>query len=82
MEYPIRTPRQLAPVLRGQRKSMGKTQNQVGSQVGLLPKTVSALETNPERSSLESLFKLIAALELELVLRPKGGNRLASKLDW
>jgi len=45
-----------------------------GAPVGLLPKTISALESSPERSSVESLFKLLSTLELELVLRPKSSD--------
>lgn len=39
--------------------------------MGLLPKTVSALENHPERAGLDSLYKLISALELELYLSPR-----------
>lgn len=74
MDYPVYTPYQLAQVLRGQRRSKRLTQKVAGQAVGLLPKTVSALESHPERSSVASLFKLLSALELELVLRPKGAD--------
>lgn len=67
----IRTPMQLAMVLNGYRKKLKLTQKEASEKVGLLPKTISALENNPEKSSLESLFKLISALGLELVLKPK-----------
>ena len=76
MEYTVHTLQQLAQALRSQRSSKRLTQKVAGAPVGLLPKTVSALESSPERSSVESLFKLLSALELELVLRPK-----SSKLD-
>ncbi len=65
------TPEQLASVLRGQRQARKLTQKQAASLVGLLPKTISALESDPERGSVGSLFKLLSALGLELVLRPK-----------
>ncbi|MEX2524863.1 MAG: transcriptional regulator [Gammaproteobacteria bacterium] len=71
METPIRTPDQLAKVLRGYRKSRQITQKEVAGLVGLLPKSVSGLESSPEKSQVVSLFKLLSALELELVLRPK-----------
>ena len=74
MKYTAHTPQQLAQVLRGQRKSRGLTQKSAGSQVGLLPKTISSLELTPERSSIESLFKLLSALDLELVLRTKSSD--------
>ncbi len=74
MEYNVHTPQQLAQALRSQRKSRRLTQKAAGAPVGLLPKTVSALESSPERSSVESLFKLLSTLELELVLRPKSSD--------
>jgi HTH-type transcriptional regulator/antitoxin HipB len=77
-EYPIYTLQQLGQALRNQRKALGKTQGATGADVGVLTKTVSALESNPGASSIASLFKLLSALDLELVLRPKGaGNRNA-----
>ncbi|MBP6597206.1 MAG: helix-turn-helix domain-containing protein [Arenimonas sp.] len=68
------TPEQLAAILRGRRQSNGLTQRQAGAQVGLLQKTVSSLETEPSGSSIASLYKLLSALELDLVLehRPSG----------
>jgi len=74
MEYNVHTPLQLAQALRSQRNSRQLTQKAAGAPVGLLPKTVSALESSPERSSVESLFKLLSSLELELVLRPKSSD--------
>ncbi len=68
------TPEQLAAILRGRRQSNGLTQRQAGAQVGLLQKTVSSLETDPSGSSIASLYRLLSALELDLVLehRPPG----------
>jgi len=71
MDYTLPTTQQLAQVLRGQRMAKGLTQKSVGASVGLLPKTVVKLESEPARSSVESLLKLISALDLELVVRPK-----------
>lgn len=84
MEYPILTARQLGQALKGWRKSRNLTQSEAAGRVGLLPKTISALESDPEASAVGSLFKLLSALDLELVMRPKpkssGGT--ASKGEW
>ena len=83
MDYPVRTPSQLGLALKARRKVSGLTQAQAAEKVGLLPKTVSALEGHPEASSVESLLKLIAALDLELVLRPKDENLpTGQKGEW
>jgi len=83
MDYPVQTSDQLAQILRCQRIAMRRTQQRAGAGVGLLPKTVSALETAPHRSTVKSLLKLLAALDLELVVRDRSdssetGNRLHS----
>lgn len=71
MDFVVRTPAQLGQALKARRATEGLTQKDAGKRVGLLPKTISALESTPERSSVESLLKLLAALELELVMREK-----------
>jgi len=82
MEDVVRTPQQLSQVLRAYRKKKGLTQQLAGKGVGLLPKTVSALELKPDGSSIESLFRLLSALELELVVRTKGSSRSSGGVDW
>jgi HTH-type transcriptional regulator / antitoxin HipB len=65
------TPSQLGAVLRGHRQTLALTQREVASKVGLLQKTVSAVEIDPSSSSIATLFKLLSALDLEMVLEPK-----------
>jgi HTH-type transcriptional regulator / antitoxin HipB len=74
METVVRTPQQLSQTLRAQRSRKGLTQSLAGATVGLLPKTISALETRPEGSSIESLFRLLSALNLELLVREKSSS--------
>jgi len=71
MEYHIHTLPQLAAAVKSRRKTRGLTQQEVASRVGLLAKTVSALENSPGTSSIESLFKLLSALDLELIVATK-----------
>jgi HTH-type transcriptional regulator / antitoxin HipB len=78
---PITLPNQLAAALRSQRTLRGMTQAEAGANVGLLPKTISALESTPERSSIGSLLKLLAALDLQLVLEPRGPRR-DTGVEW
>jgi HTH-type transcriptional regulator/antitoxin HipB len=74
MNYTAQTARQLGQVLKGQRKIQRRTQESAASSVGLLPKTVSKLEMDPESATIGSLFKLLSALELEMVIRSKGDS--------
>ncbi|MEJ7747361.1 MAG: helix-turn-helix domain-containing protein, partial [Luteimonas sp.] len=77
------TPKQLASVLRGQRRASKLTQKQAAALVGLLPKTISAFESEPGRGSVDSLFKLLSALGLELVLQSKTNTPPATSLsEW
>ena len=83
MRHPslVVTPAQLGPVLRARRRDCGLTQVQAASNVGLLPKTVSALELDPTTSTVASLFKLLSALDLEVILRPRGTDE-PDRTDW
>lgn len=76
------TPEQLAAVLRGQRQASNLTQKQAAALVGLLPKTISAFESDPERGSVGSLYKLLSALGLELVLQTKASMPPPSDSEW
>lgn len=80
MDYQIKTPDQLGAVLKGFRRDRKLTQSQVGSQVGLPQNTVSEIESNPARSSMGRVFKLLAALDLDLVVRPR--QRSGKKSEW
>lgn len=73
MRLTAQTPDQLSALLRGRRQAIRLTQKQAAALVGLLPKTISALESHPGRSSVDSLFRLLSALGLEMVLQPKAG---------
>ncbi|MCK9524210.1 MAG: helix-turn-helix domain-containing protein [Proteobacteria bacterium] len=57
------------------RKGTRLTQEQAGSSVGLLPKTISALENNSHTVSIISLLKLVSALDMELTLQLKSGEQ-------
>jgi len=83
MDYLVLSPEQLAAVLNGRRKQSNKTQADAAALVGLLPKTVSALENKPQRSSIETLFKYLSALDFEMVLRTKEDSAESKKkLEW
>ena len=68
---PISSTMQLAQALKGYRKKTGMSQGKIGAKAGLLQKTVSTLERMPDTSKIESLFKLLSALNLEIVIQEK-----------
>jgi hypothetical protein len=48
--------------------------------VGLPQSEISKLELNPSNASFSRIFKLLAALDLELAVRPRGKN--APPSEW
>jgi HTH-type transcriptional regulator/antitoxin HipB len=80
MDYTAYPPKHLGQTLRGHRKSQQHTQQDAAKMVGLLPKTVSKLELATETATIESLFKLLSALQLELVVRSRSPD--AQPKEW
>ncbi len=80
IDYPIKTPQQLGAVLEGCRKHRGLTQKAVGTRVGLAQSAVSLLETAPQQAGLARIFKLLSALDLELVVRPR--KAASPRSEW
>jgi HTH-type transcriptional regulator/antitoxin HipB len=74
VDYAARTPAQLGPILRSIRIERGLTQQDVGAKVGLKQSTVSAIENSAAHTRVDTLYKLLSALELELVVRDKPGD--------
>jgi HTH-type transcriptional regulator/antitoxin HipB len=80
MYYTAHTAKQLGQTLRSQRKLQKLTLKNAASSVGLLPKTITRLELTTDTASIESLYKLLSALDLELVIRAKPEE--AGNPDW
>jgi HTH-type transcriptional regulator / antitoxin HipB len=75
MDYVARTPAQLGPILRSLRSERSLTQQEAGAKVGLKQSTVSAIESHSATSRVDTLYKLLSALNLELVVRDKTGDQ-------
>ncbi|MDB5971707.1 MAG: helix-turn-helix protein [Hydrocarboniphaga sp.] len=74
MDYVARTPEQLGQILKSCRIERKLTQQAAGTKVGLKQSTVSVVESDAARTSVETLYKLLSALQLELVLRDRNGD--------
>lgn len=61
----------LSNFLRDERKRRGLSQAKVGDLVGLRQGTVSKFESMSDKMQLDTLFRLLSALELELSVKPK-----------
>jgi transcriptional regulator with XRE-family HTH domain len=71
MGYRVTAPAQLGQTLRGLRKASKMTQVDVARLSGLRQKTVSLLETAPQRCSVDSLMRYLAAVQGALSLDVK-----------
>ncbi|WP_281188673.1 helix-turn-helix domain-containing protein [Vibrio harveyi] len=67
----ITSPKQLAIHLRDERKSRNLSQNKVADPVGIKQDTVSKFELNPETTRIQTLFRILSSLNLEMHIVPK-----------
>lgn len=71
LEPAVRNPAQLGAALLRFRKLIPWTQRQTGERAGIKQSMVSLVESGAAGTSSETLFKLIAGLDLELVVRKR-----------
>jgi HTH-type transcriptional regulator/antitoxin HipB len=71
MMQKILSPEGLGAALRSERKKRKLSQTTVGKAVGIDQPTVSKVEKGNPGTELGTLFRLLAALELELVIQPR-----------
>lgn len=71
MVYSIKLIKQLKPLLSSFRKSRGMSQNDVALRLGISQQAYQTLESNPEKASVERLFKVLSILEVNLQLTDK-----------
>ncbi|MBH9742189.1 helix-turn-helix domain-containing protein [Vibrio navarrensis] len=76
----ITSPRQLAIHLRDERKHKNLSQTKVADPVGLKQDTVSKFELNPETTSIQTLFRILSSLNLEMHIVQKSES-IYSKVD-
>lgn len=70
MDQLARTQKQLGAVIQRQRREKRLTQKELGERAGLRQETISNIERG-ENARLESLLAVLAALDLELTVRPR-----------
>ena len=68
MDYPVKTPLQLRPLLVGFRKAAGLTQTEMASHLGVTQQTYAQLEAKPESASMDRLFHVLTVLGVDIVL--------------
>jgi HTH-type transcriptional regulator/antitoxin HipB len=71
MDFSIHFSEQLKQHLRALRKARGLTQARLAQKLGVGQSRVADIEANPGAMSADQLFKVLAALDVQLVLRDK-----------
>ena len=71
MDRIARTTKDLGNVLRQARKAQNLTQADLAARAGIWQRTVSNVETSASRSKVDTIFDLLAALDLELHIVPR-----------
>jgi HTH-type transcriptional regulator / antitoxin HipB len=78
----VTSPHQLAITVRDQRKQMQISQADVADRVGLRQETISAFENKADRTKLDTLFRILAALNLEIHVVPRGSKVSGWDKEW
>lgn len=75
----ITNAKQLSIYLRDVRLAENLSQEKVASRVGIRQDTVSNFELQPGTTKLETFFKILSALNLELEVNPRGSQSCETK---
>jgi HTH-type transcriptional regulator/antitoxin HipB len=81
MDLIARTPQQLGAAIRRQRKRARLSQDELGTKIRLRQATISKLEAGEPATRLKTLLDALAALDLELVIRPRTKGSAADLED-
>lgn len=71
MDRIARTTKDLGQTLRAARKAKGLTQAELAARAGIWQRTVSNIETSASGAKVDTIFDLLAALDLELHILPR-----------
>lgn len=82
MEQIVFSPKSLGSALKRQRRIKKLSQNEAGAAFKLDQTTVSSIERGAAGTRLETLFRMLAALDLEMVIRPKKNTNDQNKESW
>ncbi len=80
----IHSPTDLAQYYRDQRKQRGLSQAAIAEEIAVRQDTVSKFELKPDNVRLDTLFRLLAALDMEMHLVPTGHSESVAgqKKGW
>ncbi|MDE9517990.1 helix-turn-helix domain-containing protein [Xenorhabdus bovienii] len=73
--------KQLSAYLKDVRLTQKLSQGKVASKVGIRQDTVSSFEQHPDSTKLETFFKILSALNLELDIRLRNATEINSSME-
>ena len=76
----IRSAEELALLVQNYRKKQKSSQSDIGELVGLKQSTISAFESKPKATKLDTLFRILSAVNLAIEVRPQ--NAPGEKGSW
>ena len=71
MDQIARSPKDVGNALRNARKAKKLTQAELASRSGIWQRTISTIETSASGATLDTIFDLLAALDLEIQIVPR-----------
>ncbi|WP_107853227.1 helix-turn-helix domain-containing protein [Oceanimonas marisflavi] len=77
----ITSAHQLSAYMKDVRLTQRLSQGKVAGKVGIRQDTVSNFELHPDTTKLETFFKILSALELELTVQPRNTTGTDSDSD-
>jgi len=84
-DFTIRTAEQLPILLQAFRKQAGMTQVATAMRLGVTQQTLSAMERNADKASVDRLLALLSVLGVEMVLRrvdASPASKPSTNPDW
>nr|WP_320115085.1 helix-turn-helix transcriptional regulator [uncultured Desulfuromonas sp.] len=76
------SPQSLGLILRAARKRKGLSQTEAGKSVGIDQPTLSKIERGESNARLDTLFRLLAALDMELIIKPRETSSATEGDRW
>ena len=82
MDQIIHSPKSLGIALKRQRRAKKLNQTEAGQAFKLDQTTVSSIEQGAPGTRLETLFRMLAALDLEMIIRSKKNPNMTNGENW
>lgn len=77
------SPKVLGQILKSARNEKGLNQQEAGNIVGITQAMISRIETGESNARIDTLFRLLAALDMEMIVKPRGmSSNLGEGDNW